>query len=370
MSCFSGPYSYPVTVSSRNTLLVMENTGAARPNGDPVVVARSYDGNPWENVPDQDFPQVALKCTSATSCEVNTRGSYRVREIAVPPEILNATAEQLASRFLIQTTFGPTMSEINALVAAGNNWTRWLEQQIQLPVTSLRQYYRKRTNPRQAAASPAIGATRGACEVGARFHRYAFNHFDEFKVVLVTTGGLGFQFFINGQLRAESASFLNPSFSATLTFPLNVTICDTFPESVGGRLQLSNLTLRCPPSSGTPNNWTWANPFIEFTTAPAGTTQSLTVGQATFTQVASKADAVILQSITGCNSNLGVGAERFIQRSDGTYWRFDPRVKLLMNSLESPVDQAAEGSLGRKRKRKRKEKQRFFFPTSFFSTVC
>jgi hypothetical protein len=258
---------------------------------------------------------------------------------------VNVTAQARAARFLIQTTFGPTLAEINSLVSAGSNWTNWLLQQIQLPATSLRQYFRRRSNPRQVAASPYIGATREACEPGARFHRYAFNHLDQFKSLVVSAGGIGFELRVNGQLRGEVASFLAPAFFATLTLPVNVTICETFPEQVGGRLQLSNLTGRCPPSGQT-NNWTWTNPAIDFTTAPPGTTQTLTAGQATFANVATKANVVILQSITGC-ATTGVGAERFIRMSDNTYWRFDPRIKFLTNSVESPVDQPASGSLGR-----------------------
>jgi len=48
--------------------------------------------------------------------------------------------------FLERTTFGATKSEINALSADGD-WTvddqsAWLRQQIDLPKTSHREYYR------------------------------------------------------------------------------------------------------------------------------------------------------------------------------------------------------------------------------------
>ena len=64
------------------------------------------------------------------------------------------TAKRMASRFLLQATFGPTRTLLNGPL--GSDMSRssvraWIDEQMSLPATTLRAYMRRGTNPRVRA---------------------------------------------------------------------------------------------------------------------------------------------------------------------------------------------------------------------------
>lgn len=87
-----------------------------------------------------------------------------------------------AARFLERATWGPTWEEITALEAQidadGNKaLANWVSDQVQLPPTSHRAFFRRRLNPR-SVESYQYGITTGPCDANARFRRFAFTYKD------------------------------------------------------------------------------------------------------------------------------------------------------------------------------------------------
>jgi hypothetical protein len=87
--------------------------------------------------------------------------------------------EATAARFLEQATFGTRQEDITALVATNNNFTEWVYNQIyDVPMSSHREFYRRRTNPKfeYPYQVGAIGPT--PCEKFSRWRKYALTSRD------------------------------------------------------------------------------------------------------------------------------------------------------------------------------------------------
>jgi hypothetical protein len=110
----------------------------------------------------------------------------------VVPEPVPAAAA--AARFLTQSTFGPTASEIHTLVSAGGpafaSLAAWIDAQAELPPTSHRAHFRSRSNqPMLGAAGP--GGVRSPCAVGSRWARATLSEEDEGREVRLLVGAGG-----------------------------------------------------------------------------------------------------------------------------------------------------------------------------------
>ena len=126
----------------------------------PKPVARSYDGNDWERT--QGGATLDLRCQSGACVATVPDGtSYELGVHAAP----TMTSDQLASRFLVQATYGPTrtsLQEVDATTSAGIQ--SWINTQMALPASLHRVYYRERVNPRTfslMADGRAAGDLRG-----------------------------------------------------------------------------------------------------------------------------------------------------------------------------------------------------------------
>ena len=98
-------------------------------------------------------------------------GTHRLQWIEAP----SSTSEELASRFLLQATMGPTRPAIRNLTALNATSTsdgilQWLSAQMQLPPSLHRAYWRRRANPRLRTAVGS-GGLREACHLHSRWHR-------------------------------------------------------------------------------------------------------------------------------------------------------------------------------------------------------
>ena len=162
----------------------------------PSPAARSYDGEPWEPLyPQVGQSRVAVSCDAST-CNLTlppeTPGGfgYRVESYNSSTEgQQNLSQSQLrrkkAAKFLIQSTFGPKSDELSAMAAKLDNGTDsrvfgdWVSEQIAMPMTSHRGYFRERLNSRAHAG-------RLACEPMSRWHRYSFTTLDVAARVNIT----------------------------------------------------------------------------------------------------------------------------------------------------------------------------------------
>ena len=155
------------------TLSFVIHNGAARP------VARTYDGHGWEALDASPFPPAAAvhpttyaigtydpttsidqfdACAPAGShCEVLIPVGagcvgycyYRLDRYSTTTPA-DAT-QRAASRFLLQATFGPTRAMLAGSLGSdmsAPSVRAWIATQISLPVTTLRAYMRRATNPR------------------------------------------------------------------------------------------------------------------------------------------------------------------------------------------------------------------------------
>lgn len=115
-------------------------------------IARSYDGNGWEKTAGA-FSQSLPKpdCSSgSTSCTIfDLPPPESNKRYVLTSYIHNGFGDMAeASRFLEQSTFGPTRDTINKLHSGGNKYREWVYDQVyNVPMTSHREWFRRRTVP-------------------------------------------------------------------------------------------------------------------------------------------------------------------------------------------------------------------------------
>jgi hypothetical protein len=119
-----------------------------------ISVARNY-GNQWETV----FPHAyALSAVSGSTDQAmvlptGEKGFYRKRSTST----INASSnKELASRFLTQATFGPSLSQINSFPNINSNtfgspgddsFENWIDAQIAISPFYHRAHWRERSDP-------------------------------------------------------------------------------------------------------------------------------------------------------------------------------------------------------------------------------
>ncbi len=340
-------FVYVPPPSAAGRLLVLTDSSSTRADGSRRIAARSYDGNPWEALPDEDNTPVTVDCSSSPSCAITTRGSYFVEELPVPSELLSPTADQLAARLFVQAAFGASRADLADFAASfSGNATAWVLAQQALPATSHRAYLRRRVNLRQSFPTcgpicpTSMGVATVPCDIGSRWNRYLFSANDQpgygtqTTTVTIADIGTAFTLSVNNVVRGEVASFLGnaPGAAVNLTFPVDLVVC-TVVERVGGTVQLSFPNKTCITGRAGAN-FSLPNPAIVSPHAPS--TRAFALSEATFASVAGKPDSLILQSLAvACT-----GTPSFMT-FNGSAYAFDSRLKLQTNTLTSPVTGAA-----------------------------
>jgi hypothetical protein len=187
-----------------------------------VALGKSYDESDWERPPGKHSRFVEYTCGMATNSGTNFDIGDYLCEVTLPmtskilptgqldeldaPYYLTYYERSLSvrneiSRFLQRTTFGPTSEELDALEVAydsilsstggGNHveamerlQTEWVQNQ-QDPSTfstgkfsSLREYYRKRLNPRTPEVYRIGESGPAPCEQHSRWRKFAFTAYD------------------------------------------------------------------------------------------------------------------------------------------------------------------------------------------------
>jgi len=186
-----------------------------------VALGKSYDNEDWVRPPGNRERFVAYNCGTATNSGDNFSAGEYLCEVTLPmtskvmatgalkeldaPYYLTYYERSLSvrnelSRFLQRTTIGPTASELDALEMAylelgggGSSshaatmerlQTEWVQAQ-QDPSTfstgkfsSLREYYRKRLNPRSPEVYRIGEAGPHPCEQHSRWRKFAFTAYD------------------------------------------------------------------------------------------------------------------------------------------------------------------------------------------------
>ena len=184
----------------------------------PVPAARSYDGAPWELMYSPaaagGVNSVAVMGCSPHACNLTLRAlndlAYRI-DVHSSSDADHAggsgltQSQRAAAKFLMHATFGPTRAELTNVTARLSRrpeaevFADWVAEQINLPPTLHREFYRARANPRVRAG--AVG--RRACEALSRWHRYSVTVRDiNARVRVSTTDGVS-SLHIDGLLRTQ-----------------------------------------------------------------------------------------------------------------------------------------------------------------------
>ena len=207
--------TWRVPLSATKQIFVIES------EDEELFLGRSYDGLNWESSP--GAPSSMFSCCASKSkqwCTVTlpkkdkNNVKYKLWQVPVAHTTTTAAPGSPASiaRLLTQATFGPTRAEMNSLEAKmsapSSSVTdlkkketavikEWIQEQINLPPSLHRSYWRLRTNPRifRGVVLPT-GSNREPCSKGSRWKRYIFDETDkELTIVAVLSSVRNFSLF-------------------------------------------------------------------------------------------------------------------------------------------------------------------------------
>ena len=154
-------------------------------SGDLIPLARSYKGNGWESAPGPlACPTEGVDATSVLLPDLeDPNDSY----VILSKDGTMDDRKQIAT-FLEMTTFGLKMSEIDSLndgswsSNGANRRAQYIRQQMDLPATSHREYWRKRTNSKwDATTQPARSSH--PCSPNSKWRKYTYTRQDRFDTL-------------------------------------------------------------------------------------------------------------------------------------------------------------------------------------------
>jgi cullin-associated NEDD8-dissociated protein 1 len=357
-----------------------------------AVVARSYDGHPWEGVQPAPVQPVCSAATGDCTLAVPAAASFNCpappaqpcsfRVDAAVRGAVQGGADALVARLLTQATFGPTRASLAAYksahsggggaggaTAAAAAAAAWVQSQMSLPPTSLREYYRARANPRITSPTQAGGVV-GACEVGSRWHRFAFTARDRFETVTATQERAGtLSLRVNGVLRTEvtgtwcgitAAAAMPPApapaASCTLCkvpdYLYNATVHFQSWWPTSGRVHLSTTVGACSGAGYSPI--VIPNPPLLFSAVDAATTYEFGGGGgggggggmvAAFRGLRAHGvtgGVLVMTALAdpaACRARAPPHASPLFMTWGGATYKHDPRLKLLGNTVAAPAQQ-------------------------------
>jgi len=222
-----------------------------------VPVGRSYDGYDWERVAGPDVDSLDYVCavdgTFSTDklCQaylpVDENSTYFLTTY-------DRTISDRAgvARFLERTSFGTTPDDLDAWnYTEESAFANWVNEQIaEVGVSSHREYYRKRLNPRSIEAYRYGVPGKKACEAFSHWRRFAFTekdlymsqHHEGFDIEVSTVvgdGGTGYVLSIAGNIRTvltEPLQYYAPLTGANSYFHNQGSV------DIGGALDMSGAT--------------------------------------------------------------------------------------------------------------------------------
>ena len=349
--------------------------------------------------PQPGVSAVIVNCTESACAltlppEVINGIGYRIIVTNAVRDDVNISATRRASaKFLIHGTFGPKRDEIDAMAAklASDSENQifgdWMAEQMALPASSHRAYYRQRLNSRATSG-------RRACEPGSRWLRYAFNQKDTSSRsnVTITIDSTGVRsLYVNNILRTQVRDFTgahgfdpNNLLNVTTYQPWNGWICRVG-ERVGGWHTGGNWGWHHKGGIGLDTNQActrnaptlrhFYQPPIDFVTPDPATTLVLAENEATLEFIpwigrttdlgrgasmqvggaylsgasVSYTDVAVMTAMSG-PCTLSTRSQRYrgegFLRYNGTYFMHDPRVILFDNTLESTSSSTLLGDAG------------------------
>lgn len=165
---------------------------------------RSYNAQAWE-VTAGDYSGTTAPACFGGVCNVSlpvlpSGSRFQLTSFKAPAY----SPQDTIARFLEQATFGPTLDDIGTFDTSNLDlsFANWVKaQQTTEPLTSHREYYRRRMNARYEFASP-VGSVTHPCQQGTRYRRYLFSSKDYEKVVTLQKAGSFTNVYLDGFLRS------------------------------------------------------------------------------------------------------------------------------------------------------------------------
>lgn len=152
-------------------------------------IGRSYDGNGWESYRSSYFTNVVPpECSqdNVLECQVILPTPSAGRKYVLKSYQYQIEAHDQAARLLEKTTFGPTKAEISAFTTP----QEWVRDQLELPATSHRQFFRQRSTNWHAETTYHGLLRTGPCDEGARYRKFVFLAKDVKRFLTVATSPL------------------------------------------------------------------------------------------------------------------------------------------------------------------------------------
>lgn len=171
--------------------------------GDLVAVARSYDNKDWEPAPGPYSSSVTFAC-SGGKCDLDLSDPIShgqpLKLTAFDPYLDvsdDGDRKKMVAKFLEQASFGPTLNEINDwdYDSFDASFKQWVSHQINTePLSSHREFYRERTNPRMDQVFFSARGGPNPCDEKSRWRKFSFTSKDMlsekvFSVTPVADGG-------------------------------------------------------------------------------------------------------------------------------------------------------------------------------------
>ncbi|CAE7942256.1 unnamed protein product, partial [Symbiodinium necroappetens] len=209
--------------------------------------------------------------------------------------------ERADAHFLMQASFGPTRASMAEIDGVG--YDAWIREQMELPASLHRAFYRKRAAPQTSAAERA----REKCSVGSRWRSKALSAADIGKNISVQGGQLR----VAGHLRTELSSS-----STWASFSFDGYICE-----VGDNVLLSQ-------EDDCTNTQSRQAPL------PWSITPTQTGGRGVVFEVKTPGTLVLKEVPADCDLTDVIESDA---ESAGTLYLHEPRVALVENTLEAPA---------------------------------
>ena len=189
-----GPIALPVSGAYELATIIRVPESVPGERESEIPVARSYNGNAWEGT----MPSpVSFECTATVPVTCSTTlpdgATYQLRTYDGSSRV-SQDPKVIASRFLVQTTFGPKMNEIESLGASTVEDTEpamaeWLSAQMEVEPTLHRAYLRQRIN--DLSYNQPQTMFRPPCTEASSWVTFAFSKFDQGKTLDVSLNADG-----------------------------------------------------------------------------------------------------------------------------------------------------------------------------------
>lgn len=184
-----------VTLSSVDTLCTLTEVQTDASSGEDtqiIPIARSYNGRKWESAAGGKAASIFASSDSPVCSDVTSKCTIALPTAGANSRfVLTSYARSVSqrnevARFLDQNTFGVTTDDLNVLDVV--DWTsnpalhraNYVKDQMdttKTAMTSHREYWRARTNPKVTHSSQ-VGRTDHPCDPDSRWRKYSFNRHD------------------------------------------------------------------------------------------------------------------------------------------------------------------------------------------------